>query len=221
MAVEGPDMACCCLHNCDTGRLFSRFARRYRKRYERRGFEPSQRQLLDGIRRAGIGGVRLLEIGCGVGALHQRLIEEGAAAAQGIDLSERMLAEAREAASSHGLSERVDYRLGDFVEIAESVDPADVTILDKVICCYPDAEGLVQKSLARTQRVYAYTIPRDRWFTRIGAELLAFGLRLLGSRFRSYVHDPQQVESWVRAAGFEKRYEDRTFIWMTEVYVRA
>lgn len=214
-------MACCCLHNCDTGRLFSRFARRYRKRYERKGFEPSQRQLLDGIRQAGIGGARLLEIGCGVGALHQRLLEEGAGSALGIDLSERMLSEARDAARVHGLAERTDYRQGDFVEFADTVDPAEITILDKVICCYPDAEGLVRKSLARTRRVYAYTIPRDRWFTRVGAELLAFGLRLLGSRFRSYVHDPKLVESWVRAAGFEKRYANRTFIWMTEVYVRA
>jgi magnesium-protoporphyrin O-methyltransferase len=214
-------MACCCLHNCDTGRLFSRFARRYRKRYEKKGFEPSQRQLLEGIRHAGIGGARLLEIGCGVGALHQRLIEDGALSALGIDLSERMLNEARDAARVHGLVDRTEYQQGDFVEVTDSVEPADVTILDKVICCYPDAEGLVQKSLARTRRVYAYTIPRNRWITRIGAELLAVGLRLLGSRFRSYVHDPRQVEAWVRAEGFEKRYANNTFIWMTEVYVRA
>ena len=44
--------------------------------------------------------------------------------------------------------------------------------------------------------------------------------RLFGARFRSCVHDPLQVESRVRGAGFERRYENHTFIWKTEVYVR-
>jgi hypothetical protein len=47
-------------------------------------------------------------------------------------------------------------------------------------------------------------------------------LRRVPPRVLFFLHDPQQVELWVRAAGFEKkRYENRTFIWMTEVYVRA
>lgn len=214
-------MTCCCLHNVDTGRFFSRFARRYRRRYLRKGFEPSQQQLLAGLRAAGVRDATLLEIGCGVGVLHQSLFEEGAARAVGIDLSERMIDEARTLARERGLDGRIDYRVGDFADLADRVEPADVTILDKVICCYPDAETLIERSLARTRRVYAYTIPRNRWFIRSVAAVGAGLLRMIGSQFRSYVHDPARIEAAVRAKGFRRAYENQTAIWLTRVYTRA
>jgi len=68
----------CCPHSLDAGKFFSRFARRTSKRFSKKGFEPSQKQLLEGIRKQGIDGASLLEIGCGVGALHQALLESGA-----------------------------------------------------------------------------------------------------------------------------------------------
>jgi len=214
-------MSCCCPHNVAAGRLFSRVARLYSRRYRRAGLEPCQRHLVEGLQRAGIAGATLLEIGSGVGYLHQHLLEAGAARALGVDLAERMIAEARAQAERRGLATRVDYLVGDFVAIADSVNNADVTLLDKVICCYPDAETLVRKSLAKTRRVYAFTLPRDRWYTRAGATLMAAVLRLIGSRFRPYVHDPRRVEAWVRGAGFRKQYENQTPVWLTQVYVRV
>jgi hypothetical protein len=40
-------MTSCCVHNRDAGRFFGWFARRYRKRFARKGFEP-QKQLVEG-----------------------------------------------------------------------------------------------------------------------------------------------------------------------------
>ncbi len=51
---------------------------------------------------------------------------------------------------------------GDFMTLDERIDNADICLLDKVVCCYPDAQGLVQKSLAKTKQVYGLTYPRDR-----------------------------------------------------------
>jgi magnesium-protoporphyrin O-methyltransferase len=214
-------MSCCCLPDDDTGRFFSRFARRYRRRYLRKGFETSQKQLLEGLRVAGVRDASLLEIGCGVGALHQSLLTEGARSALGIDLSERMIDEARSLAGARGLSARTAYRVANFVDVADSMESADVTILDKVICCYPDADALVERSLDRTRRVYAYTIPRDRWFVRAVLEVGALVLRLFGSRFRSYVHDPVHIEACVEQGGFHRCYQNQTAIWQTRVFVRA
>lgn len=214
-------MACCCPEACAAGGFFSRFARRYRRRYQRRGLEKTQRQLVDGLEHRGLAGARLLEIGSGVGYLHQFLLKKGAASAVGVDLSDRMLAEARAAADEQGLDERVEYRIGDFVALAPEIQPADVTLLDKVVCCYPDPESLVKASIAKTQRVYALTFPRDRVVTRVGVEVMAFLLRLAGSRFRSYVHDPRRIENWITEGGLRKVYEAQTPIWLTQVYVRA
>ena len=213
-------MPCCCNHARGADRLFSLFARRYRKRYQKKGLEKSQRHLIEGLKKAGVAGASILEIGSGVGYLHQSLLRAGATRAVGIDLSEKMLSEAHILAQENGLSDRVEYRHGDFVELADTITDADVTILDKVVCCYPDAEALVKHSLAKTRRVYALTYPRDRAFIRFGMALLAFFLWLIRSPFRSYVHDPEKIESWIKTEGFTKRYQNQTLVWLTQVYVQ-
>ena len=213
-------MSSCCLHNRDTGRVFGWFARSYRRRFARRGLERSQQQLVEGLTRAGVQGATLLEIGCGTGYLHQLLLRQGAARALGIDLSAKMLDEARSVAAQEGLSARTEYREGDFVELADSIAPADAVILDKVICCYPDAGSLVRRSSVKARRVYAFTIPRDRWWVRVGFRIGASLLALIRCGFRPYVHDPEMIGRWLEEAGFERRYESRTIVWLTRVYAR-
>lgn len=213
-------MHCCSPITCSTGRFFSRFARRYRRRYQRKGLERSQTELLRGILATGVDGATLLEIGCGVGYLHQRLLQSGAARAVGIDLAPAMLDEARLLAHEQGLGARTAYLLGDFIDLAPQLDTADVTLLDKVVCCYPDAAALVNRSLDKTRRVYALTLPRAHLFNRIGVVLLSAVLKLVGSAYRPYVHDPAQIEAWIAARGFRKSFETQTLLWLTQVYVR-
>jgi 2-polyprenyl-3-methyl-5-hydroxy-6-metoxy-1,4-benzoquinol methylase len=146
-------MSTCCVHNRDTVRFFGWFAKRYRKRFARKGLEPSQKHLMKGLTASGFNGATLLDIGCGIGYLHQRLLQAGASSAVGVDLSAKMLEEAHAQAREQGLAERTDYREGDFVELADVMAPADIVILDKVICCYPDAQALVEGSARMARRV--------------------------------------------------------------------
>jgi 2-polyprenyl-3-methyl-5-hydroxy-6-metoxy-1,4-benzoquinol methylase len=213
-------MSCCCPEANSASRLFSFFARSYRKRYAKKGFEKSQKQLVEGLRQAGLEGGTLLEIGSGVGYLHQTLLEQGAVSAVGVDLSPKMIAEAVAAAKEKGLSDRAEYVQDDFVNIAETLNTADVTILDKVVCCYPDADALVHKSLEHTSRVYALTYPRDRWFVRLGSKIGAVIFWTLRMDFRNYIHSPARLEQWIEDAGFRKEYENQTIGWQTQVFVR-
>jgi magnesium-protoporphyrin O-methyltransferase len=213
----------CCLptHNADAARFFSRTARRYRRRIERKGLEPSSRQLAEAVKANGIDGVRILEIGCGVGGLHQWLLMNGAATAVGVDLSEEMLREARSLATARGLGDRTEYHLGDYIGMANRLGQADAVVLDKVICCTPDAGALVNASVANTRRTYAFTVPRERWFVRIGVAILSVLMRLMRSSFRPYLHDLDAIEKQLRAAGFERYDERATFLWLMRAYRRA
>jgi magnesium-protoporphyrin O-methyltransferase len=177
--------------------------------------------LVAGLNRTGLAGATVLEIGSGVGYLHQLLLTRGAASATGVEMAAGMLAEARAAAHAQGLTARVSYREGDFVALAPEIPPADVVLLDKVICCYPDARGLVALSLARARRVYAFTIPRVRVINRIGVGLMAFVFWLFRSPFRNYLHDPAAIDQWLAAGGFDRAFEDQTALWLTRVYVRT
>lgn len=213
-------MSCCCPHTIAAGRLFSLLSRLYRRRYKKHGLEQSQRLMLEGLMRADIAAARLLEIGSGVGYLNQYLLESGACHATGIELSVGMLQEANRFAQEKGLQQRVEYIQGDFVQIANELEIFDVSILDKVICCYPDADTMTHRSLEHTRRVYAITIPRDRWYVRAAVATGSGLLWLLRSSFRSYVHDPVQIEHWVIQQGFRKQFEGTTPVWLTQVYVR-
>lgn len=214
-------MNCCSPIHTDTGRLFSRFAGIHRLRFHMFGFERTQRQLIEGIERAGINGAELLEVGCGLGYLHHALLRSGAARAVGVDLSEGMLAMARDEALTSGLEAVTDYRHGDFVRIADQVPDADVTILDKVVCCYPDWEELVGRSLEKTRRVYALTYPRDRAITRFGVRLMRWGLNVASCCYQPYLHDPRKIETHILRQGFRPCYRAQTTGWLTQVYART
>ncbi len=213
-------MACCSVPCADTSRFFSQLARLYRWRFRLFGLEKNQRQMLDLLERAGIEGSDLLEIGCGIGYLHHALLRSGAARATGIDMSARMLGEARRLAQTSGLAGRTEYRQGDFVELTDRIAMADIVILDKVVCCYPDPERLLEHALSRSRHVIALTYPRDRLFMRAGVALMTAALKLAGSGFRPYVHNPADIERWISAGGFRSRGRALTFEWRTEVYVR-
>lgn len=214
-------MNACCQHARSAGRFFSLFAKRYRKRFKKRGFEPSQKQLLQGLESAGYRDREVLEIGCGVGHLHQTLLERGACSAVGIDLAPGMLSEAREWAEQRGLARRTRYLEGDFVARENEIASADVTLLDKVVCCYPDVDVLVHTSLNKTRKVYALTYPRDRWFVKLWMEACAGFFWLMRSDFRPYVHDPGRIEAWIEEKDFCKAFQDTTVAWLTQVYVRS
>jgi len=211
-------MSCCCPHSKSGGRIFSFFARSYRRRFIKNGFEPSQLQLMQGLEQAGFKNATLLEVGSGVGYMHQILLEQGAKSAVGIDLAPDMLNEAQQWADEKGLADRVEYIQGDFIELLDQVKPAEVTILDKVVCCYPHAKLLLNSSTAKTSRVYALTYPRSRWFIKVAVEIMAFFFKLGGSDFRAFVHNPDDIERWIIEAGFKKTYQKKTFIWLSQIY---
>ncbi|MGH7456742.1 MAG: class I SAM-dependent methyltransferase, partial [bacterium] len=176
--------------------------------------------LAEGIRRSGMKDAEILEIGCGVGGLHLSLLKEGAAKATGFDISERMIAIARKLSAEMGLQDRTQYLHGDFVAMHDDAPATDVTILDKVICCYENAPELIAHSTAKTRRIYAVSYPRQNFFVRLMFRSAKFVLRLFRQPFHPFYHEPEQIQDWISAAGFEKVYEKETLAWLVQVFHR-
>ena len=213
-------MTCCQLRNEETGRFFSWFARLSGRHYRRRGLSKHQLQLLLEIERLGVDGAAVLDIGCGVGFVHQELLGRGAGTAVGVDLSAQMLEVAQHSATERKLAERTRYVQGDFVAIADQLDIADITVMDKVVCCYPDALGLLRACADRTGRVLALTFPRLTWYNRLGTTLESAVLWLARTEFRSFLHAPEDIERSITASGFTKRAQHQSPVWVTQVYSR-
>src|SRR2546421_6086681 len=108
----------------------------------------------------------LLDVGSGIGALTFELLERGIEHAIAVDASPAYLAVAAEEAMRRRRADAVTFREGDFLAIASSIPAATVVTLDRVICCYPSYEALLDKSLRHTERSFAFSYPRDVWFVR-------------------------------------------------------
>ena len=153
----------CCGHQEAFG---EKTAKRDLRRYRRKGPRKTTRQLLDALRERGLDHASVLDIGGGVGVIEHELLDRGASRAQAVDASRAYLRAAREEAERRGHADRLEQHAGDFVELADTVEPADVVTLDRVICCYPEVDALVSLSAAHARRAYGVVYPRD---TRGGA----------------------------------------------------
>lgn len=212
----------CCGHCQDAEDVFGeRTARRDLRRYRRGGPVRTTRMLLDAIRARLGTDWTLLDVGGGVGAIQHELVEAGAARATQVDASRAYLEVAREEATRRGHADRVEQVHGDFVDVAAAVPEADVVTLDRVICCYPAMERLVEASAAKARHVYGLVFPRDRWPIRTVLGLENLGRRLRRSAFRTYVHPPAAVHDLLHRLGFEPATADRTFVWHVVTYVRT
>ena len=211
-----------CDHCTDAESLFAeRAARRDLKRYRRKGPSGITRELLDALLEQDAASGTLLDIGGGVGALQHELLREGVTHAVHVDASRAYLEASANEAERQGHGERVERHHGDFVDLADSIAPADVVTLDRVVCCYPDMPALVSASAAKAQRHYALTYPRVRWLTRAGRRAANAWFRVRGSCFRTYLHPPADIEAQIESNGFRRVAAGRTMLWHAAVYRRV
>ena len=191
-----------------------------RNNYRRSGPNDTTRMLLDLIRRYGVAGSSILDIGGGIGVIDHELLREGAGHAVLVDASSASLRVARDEARRSNSLDRIGFVEGDFVREAAGIDSADAVTLHRVVCCYRDAEALVGLSAARARRVYGLVLPRDRWFIRLGLRLINFKQRVTRQAFRAYAHPNASIDRIVAANGLKPRYEARTLVWRVVVYDR-
>jgi 2-polyprenyl-3-methyl-5-hydroxy-6-metoxy-1,4-benzoquinol methylase len=210
---------------CEPGGFASIFDRRNaekdRDRYRRNGPDRTTRMLLELLAPYRSAGSTVLDIGGGIGIIDQELLRAGAGHAVLVDGSVASLAVARQEAERLKLLDRIEFVEGDFVQRAATVEPADIVTLDRVVCCYPDADGLVGLSAARVRTAYGLVMPRDRLVVRVAIRLenAWFGLRR--KAYRAYVHRPARVDELAAANGLNPRSECHTAFWRVVVYDRA
>lgn len=191
------------------------------ERYRRSGPRKTTRLLLDALRDCGIGGMTLLDIGGGVGAIQHELLSAGVSRAESVEASAAYLAAAREETARRGHTDRLKAHHGDFVALAPEIPSADIVTLDRVICCYRDMPALVTQSAARAQKLYGAVYPRDIWWVRAGIAAENLLYRVRRRPFRVFVHTAAAIEEIVRAHGFERRATRQTRSWQVVVYARA
>jgi magnesium-protoporphyrin O-methyltransferase len=190
--------------------------------YRRHGPARSTRILLDAIRATGVEGRTLLDIGGGVGVLQHELLDAGLASAVSVEASQAATEACRAEAERRGHAHRIEHHLGDVRAVGPTLRPADIVTLDRVVCCGPDMETVIERSAALAREVLGVVLPRDVGWVKLGWRLPSnLKQRAIGSPLRLYVHATRDVELAVaRVADLRPHLAGTAGVWQVVVFTR-
>jgi 2-polyprenyl-3-methyl-5-hydroxy-6-metoxy-1,4-benzoquinol methylase len=214
-------VSCCRPPRGYTSLFSKRAARRDAKRYREGGLDDTGEEMVAFLRERGIAGATVLEVGGGVGVLQLELLKAGAARATNLELSPEYEGVAEELAQEAGVSERVERRLGDLVADPSLAGEADAVLMHKVVCCYPDYDGLVGAASERSRRFLVMSFPRSRVLIRLGMRAVNLAARLLRWEYRTWVHPPKAIVAAAERRGLKLVQESRGRIWQVAAFERA
>jgi magnesium-protoporphyrin O-methyltransferase len=199
----------------------AREAQNAARHYREKGLDPTARRIARFLVDRGLNGQTVLEVGGGVGAMQIELLRAGAVSAANVEISSGYESAARRLLEETGLRGRVERHVLDFARQSEAVSSADVVIMHRVVCCYPDMEALVAAAAGRARRYLAMSFPPDRWWMRLAIGAENAWHRLTRTGFRAYLHSPPAILAVARERGFRPVLEHRDWLWQTAVLERT
>ncbi len=206
---------------CGAERLFDlKGAKKELKKYKKSGPNKATRKLLDGFKEENLGTKTLLDIGGGIGAIQWFFLKNGAQSTTHVDYSPGYLEVARSEAKSKQWQAQANFIEGDFVEQADNIPKHDFVTLDKVICCYPEYEQLINKALDHCDYQLGVVYPIDHWLAKILNKIPRIYLWLTKNPFRSYIHPVKSIRKQITDHGFQAIEQSFSFPWNVEIYQR-
>src|SRR5688500_11470383 len=138
-----------------------RMARRSLEKLREKGLGDLEREMIAAASVAGLEGARVLEIGGGIGALQAELLDAGAAQGEVVEIVASYEPYARDLARERGLEQRTSFRVADVLEQPDGVAPADVVLMNRVVCCTPDGVQLARIAAGLARGSFVLSFPRD------------------------------------------------------------
>jgi 16S rRNA G966 N2-methylase RsmD len=202
--------------------IFSeRSARAEAKRYRRKGLDATSRRIVDYLKAQGIEGRTLLEVGGGIGAIQLELLKAGAASAVSIELTPTYEEAARELLDEAGLADRVERKVMDFAQSAGQVQAADVVVMNRVICCYPDMPRLAGAAADHAGELLVMSFPRQSWWIATGLWLANLIFKVTRREFHVFLHPPDRIIATSESHGLRAALDQRGVLWTVAALRRA
>jgi 16S rRNA G966 N2-methylase RsmD len=197
------------------------YARHLAARYRRRGLDRTAQRIVDYLAGRGLERATVLEIGGGIGDVQVELLRRGAARTTNLELVDAYEPAAAELADAAGVRERMTRRRLDLAATPDLVEPHDIVVLHRVVCCYPDYERLLTAAADRATRALVFSHPPRNALTRAMAAGQHLGSRLTGRSFRAYSHPPAAMVAVAEGRGLRTTYRHRGRIWRIVALERA
>ena len=196
-------MTACCSPKGYRWVFSERSARAEARRYRRKGLDGTSRRIVDFLKGHGVQGKSVLEVGGGIGAIQIELLKAGASRALSIELTPTYEEVAAALLRDAGLADRVERRVMDFAAGASEVASADIVVLNRVICCYPDMPRLAGAAADHATQLLVMSYPRRTWWTRSALGLGNLVLTVLRREFHIFAHPPEEITATATSHGLE------------------
>jgi magnesium-protoporphyrin O-methyltransferase len=197
----------CCARHGQEEVFGARSAAADARKYRRKGADPMARSLARHAGAAGLDGATVLEIGGGIGQVLLELVRAGAASGEVVELVPEYEPHVRALAREAGVADRVSFRTADLVADPAAGRPADVVVLNKVVCCTPDGVELAGIAASLARRTLALSYPRDVWWVRVALRVVNLFFRARRGRFRAFLHPQQALDAAIEAHGLARASE--------------
>jgi hypothetical protein len=195
-------------------------ARRALGRYLRKGLGGSDApRIADWAAEQGLDGATVMEVGGGIGQIQAELVRRGAARGTVVEVVADYEDAARELATATGIADRTAFVLADLLETPDAVEPADIVVLRRVVCCTPVGPAVLGAAAGLASRTLLASYPRDRAGVRVVVRLQNGLLALMRKRFRTFVHPPRELERAAEKHGLRLARVERGFVWETAQFV--
>lgn len=212
-------MSCCRVPSGYDDLFSEKEARRNARRYRKKGLDDTARSMVAFLEGRGLEGRTVLEAGGGIGAIQLELLKAGASRTVNVELSSGYEEEAGALLREAGLEGRVERRTGDFVH--DDVESADLVVMHRVVCCYPDYNALVGAAAGRAQRALVLSFPRETRLVKLGFAVFNVIQRIRRLDFHVYVHPIAGILAAAERQGLRPVLGHRGRLWQVAGLERA
>jgi len=210
----------CCSANGYRWVFSERSAQAEAKRYRRSGLDATSLRIVDYLKAQGVEGMSVLEVGGGIGAIQIELLKAGASRAVSVELTQTYEEVAAKLLEENGLTSRVERKVMDFAATAAEVDAADIVVLNRVICCYPDMPKLTGAAASHARRFLVLSFPKRSWWTAAGLGVANAMLALTRREFHIFLHRPRQIVATSEREGLRQVHNKTGFLWIVAALSR-
>lgn len=163
---------------------------------------------------------RVLEIGGGVGALQAELLRAGAGSGEVVELLGVYEPYARRLAERVGVADRTSFRVVDLLADPAAVEPADVVLLNRVVCCSSEGPALTAAAARLTRGSLALIFPRANLLSRALAAAERALARLFRRKFMIFVWPVERLKSAAASGGLVPVASGGSLVWRYLVFAK-
>ena len=198
------------------GVFFDDEAKSMATKHEKKGIPSTAQAQVDDILEADVKTV--IDVGSGPGSVMLKLLEGGIEHVTGVDLSTKMndvaidrMKEAKIDALKYSITNQ------SFLDLDEH--QVDAISLHRVLCCHPDREGMLEKSISYNPKIVSLTVPRPWLVIRFVIKFFAFFAKR-SSSFHPYGHSQEGIDNQMMENHYKITSRKKGWVWVQTSYQR-